>query len=257
MPAVLRSKISISLLSIIVLLIAWEAFGSRGNPLLTSYPSAIFSALQQEISSGELAEAFSQSIGSLSLGYLIAVLIGVPLGLLFGRYRTAEAAGGFYFLGLDAAPLVAFLPLFILWFGLGMAVKVAIVATFSVTPIVINTWAGVRGVPKTMFEVGKAFCASEQFILARIVLPAALPQIMTGLRLGIGRAIVALAVAELFTAINGLGGMLLKRSESYDTAAVFVPAFTFMAIGILMTTLLARLERVVAPWYHATSARSD
>jgi NitT/TauT family transport system permease protein len=193
---------------------------------------------------------------SLTIGYLIAVVIGVPIGILLGRYTTAEAAGGFYFLGLDAAPLVAFIPLYILWFGLGVTVKVAIIVTFAVTPIVINTWMGVRGVPRTLMEVGTAFCASEFFVLRKIVLPSALPSIMTGLRLGVGRAVIALAVAELFTAITGLGGLLIRQSEQYDTSGVFVSALVFMGLGIGITTLLGWLERVIAPWHHATSGRS-
>lgn len=248
-------RFAVSILSVIVLMGVWQFFGQNANPLFSSYPTAIWRSFADSVSSGVLLEALRQSMGTLLLGYLIAVLIGVPIGILLGRYSTAEAAGGFYFLGLDAAPLVAFIPLYILWFGLGVTVKVAVIVTFALTPIVINTWMGVRGVPRTMMEVGKAFCATEFFILRKIVLPAALPSIMTGLRLGVGRAVIALAVAELFTAITGLGGLLIRQSEQYDTAGVFVSALVFMALGIGITTLLGWLERVIAPWHHATSGR--
>lgn len=248
-------RISIGVASVVVVMLAWELLGRDANPMFSSSPSAIWRSLVDMIQSGELGTALGQSLQSLVLGYVLAVVAGVPIGILLGRYKTAEAAGGFYFLGLDAAPLVAFIPLYILWFGLGMPVKVAIIVTFAITPVVINTWIGVRGVSRELTEVATAFCASESFILRRIVLPAALPSIMVGLRLGVGRAVVALAVAELFTAITGLGGLLIQRSEDYDTAGVFVSALIFMGLGIGITLVLGWLERVIAPWNVQASSR--
>ena len=252
-----RHPALLSVLSFVLLMAIWEAAGRGGNPLLTSHPSAIFAAFVGQIANGSLPKAFAQSLQPLVLGYGLAVIVGVPIGVLIGRYWAVRAGAGFYFLGLDATPLVAFLPLFILWFGLHLLVKVVIVFLFSITPIVINTWMGVRGVPATLIEVGRAFVGSESYIVRRIVLPHALPSIITGLRLGMGRAIIAMAVAELFTAITGLGGLVLKRSEDYDTAGTFVPAFVFMAMGIAMNALLGWLERRVAPWHHATSAGGE
>ncbi|MCF8480974.1 MAG: ABC transporter permease [Rhodospirillum sp.] len=243
--------------SVVVLIVVWEILGRGGNPLLSSHPSAIIVAFADSIASGELVEALRESLGALAVGYLLAVLIGVPLGIFFGRYQFAERSLGFYFVGLDSAPLVTFIPLYILWFGLGFGVKVAIIVTFSITPIIINTWMGVRGVPKTLSEVGKAFCASEFFVLRRIMFPSALPSIVTGLRLGVGRAVIALAVAELFTAITGLGGMLLHKSEDYDTAGMFVSMIVFMALGVGITVFIGWLERRAMPWHHAAAGHGD
>jgi len=246
---------AIAFLSVVVVLTLWEVLGREGNPLFSSHPTAIWSSFAGMVESGVLGAALQQSLKSLAVGYVVAVLVGVPIGIALGRYQTAEAAAGFYFLGLDAAPLVAFIPLYILWFGLGTGVKVAIIVTFAVTPIVINTWMGVRNVPREFTEVATAFCANESFVLRRIILPAALPSIMVGLRLGVGRAVIALAVAELFTAITGLGGLLIKRSEDYDTAGVFVAALIFMALGIGITLVLGWLERVIAPWSRTATQR--
>jgi NitT/TauT family transport system permease protein len=232
--------------SFVLLMTIWELAGRGGNPLLTSHPSAVYVALVKQLSSGVLVNALLQSLQPLLIGYGLAVLLGVPIGLVLGRSWLIEKSFGFYFVGLDATPLVAFLPVFILWFGLHVLVKIVIVFLFSITPIVINTWVGVKGVPKTLVEVGKSF-----------VLPHALPSIVVGLRLGIGRAIIAMAVAELFTALSGLGGLLLKRSEDYDTAGMFVPAFVFMAMGIIANYFLAAMERRIAPWHKATSAGNE
>jgi ABC-type nitrate/sulfonate/bicarbonate transport system permease component len=249
-----RRPIVLSIASFVLLMALWEFFGRDANPLLSSYPSAIYRSFINQINNGTLPSAFLQSIQALAIGYAIAVLLGIPIGLLLGRYWAIQAGFGFYFIGLDATPVVAFMPLFILWFGLHLLVKIVLIVLFSITPIVINTWMGVRAVPATLVEVGKAFVGSEAFVMRNIVLPYALPSIMTGLRLGIGRAIIAMTVAELFTAINGLGGLLLKRSEDYDTAGAFVPGFVFMAMGILMVGFVGWLERRIAPWHKATSA---
>jgi len=252
-----RYRWLLAILSFVILMVLWEVGGRGGNPLLTSHPSAVYAAAVKQVQSGALLNAFLQSLQPLALGYGLAVLVGIPLGLVLGRYWAAEASFGFYFVGLDATPLVAFLPVFILWFGLHLTVKVVIVFLFSLTPIVINTWIGVKGVPRTLVEVGQAFVGSESFIMRQIVLPYALPSIIAGLRLGIGRAIIAMAVAELFTALSGLGGLLLKRSEDYDTAGMFVPAFVFMAMGIVATGVLVWLERRIAPWHKATTAGNE
>jgi ABC-type nitrate/sulfonate/bicarbonate transport system permease component len=252
-----RHQTIVSGASFVLLLLIWEATGRGGNLLLTSYPSAVYDALVKQLANGSLQQAFVQSLQPLLIGYGCAVLVGVPIGLFFGRFWPLRAGFGFYFVGLDATPLVAFMPVFILWFGLHVLVKVVIVFLFSITPIVISTWIGVRGVPKTLIEVGQAFVGSESFIMRHIVLPYALPSIIAGMRLGMGRAIIAAAVAELFTALSGLGGLLLKRSEDYDTSGMFVPAFVFMAMGILASWLLAALERRIAPWHKATTAGND
>ena len=115
-------------------------------------------------------------------------------------------------------PLVALVPLLVLWLGLGFAVKAAIVLLMSVFPICINTWLGVAAVPKSLIEVGKSFVAPDRVILRRIVLPATLPYIMAGIRLAVGRAVVAMIIAEFFTAISGLGAIIINSANNFDTA---------------------------------------
>ena len=252
-----RRPLLLSIASFVALMVVWELGGRGGNPLLTSHPSAVYESFLAQVDSGALPRAFIQSLQPLLYGYGLAIVVGIPIGLLLGRYWTAQAGLGFYFVALDATPIIAFLPLFILWFGLHLKVKIVIVFLFSLTPIVINTWMGVKGVPKTLVEVGKAFAGSESYIMRKIVLPHALPSVMTGLRLGIGRAIIAMAVAELFTALTGLGGLLLRRSEDYDTAGMLVPALVFMAMGIVLVGLVSWLERHIAPWHRATSASGE
>src|SRR5471032_3118814 len=151
----------ITLISVSCLLILWEIFGRRVNPVFGSYPSAIALAFWELARSGELWKALFESLQPFFAGYLLAIVLGVPIGLLIGRFRTAEAALGIYVTAGYAMPLVALVPLLILWLGLGFKVKVAVVFLMSLFPICINTWLGVTAVPKTLIEVGKSFVASD------------------------------------------------------------------------------------------------
>ena len=198
----------ITFASVTGLLVLWEILGRDVNPVFGSYPSAIAVAFWELLRSGELWSALADSLQPFFVGYGLAIVIGVPVGLVIGRFRTAEAALGIYVTAGYAMPLVALVPLLILWLGLGFKVKVAVVFLMSLFPICINTWLGVTAVPKTLIEVGKSFVASDVVILRRIILPATLPYIMAGIRLAVGRAVVAMVIAEFFTTISGLGAVI-------------------------------------------------
>jgi len=238
----------ITLASLAVILIVWEILGRQLPAALASYPSAIAQAFWQLLMDGELASAFIASIQPFIAGYLLSALIGIPLGLLLGRDRTVEAALGVYVTAGYAVPLVALVPLFVLWFGLGFLVKVVIIFTMAVFPIIINTWAGVQAVPSALVEVGTAFVASPAAIMRKIIVPATIPHVMTGLRLAIGRAVVGMVVAEFFTAIGGLGGIVIRAGNNYDMAVLFVPIIVLMLLGYGLTVLVGKLERRIAPW---------
>lgn len=243
--------------SILVVLIFWELVGRQMNPIFSSYPTAIIRQFGVQLRSGLLIEALFDSLQPLLLGFLLAAVIGIPVGLLVGRYRVADAALGVYVTAGYAMPLVALIPIFMLWFGLGFTVKVVIVIVMTVFPIVINTRAGVRAVPKAMIEVGTSFMAGEFAIMRKIILPATVPHVMTGLRLGIGRAVIAIVIAEFFTAIGGLGGQIILAGQRFDTAGLFVPVIVLMALGVGLTRLVGWLETKVAPWAAPAGSTQD
>jgi ABC-type nitrate/sulfonate/bicarbonate transport system permease component len=234
--------------SIVVLLAVWEYFGRDINPIFGSYPSAIFTAFLDLVRNGKLGTALLQSVQPFLLGYTLAIVIGVPLGLVIGRFWIAEAALGMLVTGGYAMPLVALVPLLVLWFGLGFAVKAAVIFLMSVFPITINTWLGVKSVPKTLIDVGKSLVASDAVILRRIVLPATLPYIMAGIRLAVGRAVVGMVIAEFFTSISGLGAIIINSANNFDTATMFVPIIVLMVLAVGLNSLIGWFERVVAPW---------
>jgi NitT/TauT family transport system permease protein len=135
-----------------------------------------------------------------------------------------------------------------LWFGLGFEAKLFIVFSTVLFPVMINTITGVKSVPPQFVELGESFGANEQQIFTKIILPSALPYIVTGLRLGVGRGVIAMVVAEFFTAITGLGAMIVKYGNQYDTATMFVPIFVLMLLGIILSTSVQKLENWAAPW---------
>jgi NitT/TauT family transport system permease protein len=245
----------ITLISICCALVLWEIFGRNINPIFGSYPSAIAVAFWQLLVSGQLGAALYSSLRPFATGYVLAIAIGVPLGLIIGRFRVAEAALGIYVTAGYAMPLVALVPLLMLWLGLGFAVKVAVVFLMSLFPITINTWLGVTAVPKTLIEVGKSFVASDLTILRRIIMPATLPYIMAGIRLAVGRAVVAMVIAEFFTTISGLGAVIINSANNFDTATMFVPIIILMVMAISLNAFIGWVEHNVAPWQAEITGR--
>jgi NitT/TauT family transport system permease protein len=255
---VARKRLSrpfITMLSVGIMLLLWEWFGRDINPVFGSYPSAIVEAFWQLSLSGKLWAALAESLQPFIVGYGLAIVVGIPIGLVVGRFRTLDAALGIYITAGYATPLVALVPLLILWLGLGFKVKVAVIFLMSLFPICINTWVGVTAVPKSLIEVGKSFVASDAVILRRIVLPATLPYIMAGIRLAVGRAVVAMVVAEFFTTISGLGAIIINAANNFDTATMFVPIVVLMILAIGLNSLIGYVERRVAPWQAEIAGR--
>jgi ABC-type nitrate/sulfonate/bicarbonate transport system permease component len=259
-PAIVRKagipRWAVTVASLMVIIGGWEIFGRDVNPIFGSYPSAIAIAFWELAQSGRLAAALADSLRPFVLGYVLAIVIGVPLGLVIGRFWVIEAAFGIYITAGYAMPLVALVPLLILWLGLGFAVKVAIVFLMSVFPICINTWLGVAAVSKSLIEVGKSFVASDATILHRIVLPATLPYIVAGIRLAVGRAVVAMVIAEFFTTISGLGSIIINSANNFDTATMFVPIFVLMVLATGLNAFIGAVERRVAPWQAEIAGRN-
>jgi NitT/TauT family transport system permease protein len=247
----------ITVASLTAVLLLWQYFGQFIDPVFGSYPTQIAAAFVELARSGKLCTALLESLRPFVVGYGLAIALGVPLGLVIGRFRVLEAALGIYVTAGYAMPLVALVPLLVLWLGLGFAVKAAIVFLMSLFPICINTWLGVNAVPKTLIEVGKSFVAPNSVILRRIILPATLPYIMAGIRLAVGRAVVAMVIAEFFTSISGLGAIIITSANNFDTATTFVPIIIIMLMAVALNFLIGLVERWVAPWQAEITGRDQ
>lgn len=230
-----------------VILISWQVIGQK-DPLFTSYPTAVAAAAWDEITTGTIFTAIGQSFEILALGLLAGVVIGVVAGLIIGRYSLVASSVEWVISALNATPLLAIIPLLIVWFGLGLESKVVTVFVLTVFSMLLNTAAGVHEVDQSVLDVGRAYVASEGQVFRKIILPSSVPFIMTGLRISIGRALIGTVAAEFFTGISGLGGMIQKYGSAYQTDYMLVPVLVLMLIGVLLTGLARWLENIAAPW---------
>jgi NitT/TauT family transport system permease protein len=149
---------------------------------------------------------------------------------------------------LYATPTVALIPLIMLWFGFGFWAKVVIVFLSCFFAIVINTYAGVRDVSRTSVDVVRAYGATDRQIMTKVILPSSVPFVMAGIRVAVGRGVIGVVVAEFFTALTGLGALIIVFSNAFATAKVFVPVFVLSALGVGLTSIARRVERWLAPW---------
>ncbi len=234
--------------STILVLLLWEVFGRQVNPLFLSYPSAIARAGLKLLETGELQR---QAIGSLqvfAVGLSGALVLGILIGLLMGRYRLAEYLLDPYVYALDATPRVALIPLLLLWFGLGNSSKVAIVFLSALFPVLMNTFSGVRTVSAHLVDIGRAYGAGERKLFTKIIVPAALPFIMGGIRLAVGRALIGIITAEMFTAVTGMGALLVRYSSALATDKFFVPVIFLALLGVGLSSGVDKLQQHWAPW---------
>lgn len=238
----------IRLLSLLVVLTAWEIYGRSVNPILFTYPTAIAAAFIELVAKGELQRFLLQSLEVFAYGFALAVVVGIPLGIFLARSATLSLALEPYLHALYSTPTVAFIPLIVLWFGFRVPAKVVIVFLFMVFPVLINTQQGVKNLNRDLLEVARSFCSSERRLWSDLIIPSALPFILAGVNLAIGRGLVGMIVAEFFTSVAGLGYMIVQYANSFETAKLFVPIVVLMALGVILIGLIKVIERKVAPW---------
>ncbi len=231
---------------------AWETGSRLGwlDPLFASSPSLIVEKLVSMIADGSLWPHVLASANIAALGFGLSILVGVPVGLAMGRSKMIRATIEPFTTALNASPQVAFLPLLIIWLGIGIASKVALVFLGSVIIMVVNTEAGVMQVDRRLVETARSFMANERQVMLKIVLPSALPYIIAGMRLGVGRTLVMVVVAEIYAATKGLGYLIFQAGGLYDTAQVFVGVVILASAGMLLNAFLRWLEKRLAPWQH-------
>ncbi len=246
--------IAIRLASLTAALGIWQIFGARVDQSLFTTPSAIAVAAADMIKSGELWHYLWPSLVVLAIGLTLASVIGIAVGLLLGRFWVLDVAFGGYITFLYSIPSVALVPLIVLWAGFETTAKVIILFLFAFFPMAINTHQGVKNVDAKLIEVGRAFRASERQLWTNIVLPGALPFIVTGLRLAVGRGLIGMVLADLYTAISGIGYLIVRTASTYEVDKMFVPIVTLGLLGVTLTALLRVLELHVAPWT-ASAAR--
>ena len=247
-------NLAIRLASLATALPLWEIAAWNVDPILFTSPTKVAVAAYKMVLSGELWTYLWPSLVVLGIGFSLAVAAGIGIGLMLARFWVLDIALNVYITFLYSIPSVALVPLIVLWAGFETTAKVIILFLFAFFPMVINTYQGVKSVDPKLLEVGRAFRCSEGQLWANIVLPASLPFIVTGLRLALGRGLIGMVLADLYTAISGIGYLIVRTASTYQVDKMFVPIVTLGLLGVTLTALLRVAERYVAPW---TAASQD
>jgi ABC-type nitrate/sulfonate/bicarbonate transport system permease component len=237
--------------AVVLFLTAWELVGNvfgMINPMFMSAPSLIWKAAVQLFASGEIWNDLYVSGIEFGWGYLLSVIVGVPFGIATGWYKKMAYIFDPFINAMNATPRVALLPLVIIWLGIGILSKVGIIFLGAVFPILINSRDGVKTTPYNLLTAARSFGATEWQIFKSVVLPSTVPFILTGLRLGVGRALIGVMVGELYAATAGIGFMITVAGATFQTDKVFVGVLVFAITGMISMELLTKLESRFDKW---------
>jgi NitT/TauT family transport system permease protein len=249
-PSLFRARGAIGLVSLATGLLLWELVSRLfiANKLFLAAPSQIALALATMTTSGTLGHHMAVSASEFAVGYVIASLLGIAIGLAMASSDGAKQALQPWVSGFYATPTVALAPLFILWVGIGIWSKVLVVITLVVFPVIINTEAGLRTTSPRLIETVRSFGATPAQIFRKVSLPSAMPFIMAGLKLGIGRGLIGVVVAELFGSRAGLGQLISQSAETFNMPNLFAGVVILAGAGIALTAGFSLLEQKLFPW---------
>jgi NitT/TauT family transport system permease protein len=238
------------ILSVLGGLLLWE-FVSRflvANALFLAAPTQIFAAIAALAKSGELWRHMGISAAEFALGYVIASVLGVIIGFAMAESATMKRVLQPWISGLYATPTIALAPLFILWLGIGIWSKVLVVIFLVLFPVTINTEAGLRTTSERLIEMLRSFGATPRQIFFKVSLPSAMPFILAGLKLGIGRGLIGVVVAELFGSRAGLGRLISQSADAFNMPELFAGVVVLAFAGIVLTAGFTWLEGKLVPW---------
>jgi NitT/TauT family transport system permease protein len=250
MWAALKRNQLAGLLSVVGGLLLWEVVSRVliANALFLAAPSQIVQAIYALTVSGEMGRHIAASGAEFVIGYVIASLIGIAFG--FGMANSARFRQALqpWISGFYATPTIALAPLFILWLGIGIWSKVLVVITLVLFPVTINTEAGLRQTSDRLIEMLRSFGASGRQIFLKVSLPSAVPFILAGLKIGIGRGLIGVVVAELFGSRAGLGRLISQSADTFNMPELFAGVIVLAVAGITMTAGFSWLETKLVPW---------
>ena len=237
--------------AVALFLTVWELVGNTFqliNPLFMSAPSLIFGAAVELFGSGEIWNDLYVSGTEFFWGFTLAVLFGIPFGIMSGWYKRFYYTTEPFVASLYATPRVSLLPLIIIWVGIGIMSKVVIIFLAAIFPVLINTRDGVKTTPQNLLNAAKSFGASQGQMFRTVVLPSTIPFIISGLRLAVGRALIGVFVGELYAATAGIGFMITVAGATFQTDKVFVGVLIFALSGIICMNAIGKFEMRFNKW---------
>lgn len=242
-------KLVLSSITLLAALGLWEWLPSAGwvDPFFTSSPSRILHAAAWLFSHG-LWHDIAVSLSEFALGLLLAILLGVAVGVLLGWYRVLDAMFEPFVTMFNAMPRVALLPLIIMWVGIGIASKIVAVFLGAFFPIVITVMTGVRTVDPNLLKCARSFCATDRQIFRTLVLPTCIPYLFAGLQIGVGRGLVGVVIGEMLASQAGVGHVINKASSLFQTDRMFVGVILLTGFGYLLTGALKLIGNHFDTW---------
>lgn len=255
-PRLSLSRVPMSLISLVTAAVAWEVGGRIADVPFFPPLTMVVSTLGDMITSGLIFGNLLISLGNLVLGFGISLVVGIVVGTAMGRYRRVNAALGVYVYALLTAPSLVFAPIFFSIFGAGQGAIVAVVFMYSAFIMIINTASAVENVNPSLSEMGRSYGANEWQLVTRIILPAALPTIFAGVRLGMGRAVTGMINGEMFIAVTGLGRIVTQAGKSFDGAAVLAILVVIIAVALAAVTVVQIVDNRLTSWVPSTSKES-
>jgi ABC-type nitrate/sulfonate/bicarbonate transport system permease component len=240
----------IAVLSVLAFLVLWEWVTASGHikPLFISSPTRIAAATARIVGSGEIWPHLRVSLSEFGLGFGLAIVLGVPVGILVGWYRWAFAASNPFISGINATPREALMPLIVIWLGIAIWSKVALVFLGAVFPILFNMMTAMHTLDDSLLRVARSFGAKDRQIFRTIALPSSIPFLISGLRIGAGRGLVGIVLGELYAANAGIGYLIAIYGSTFQTDKLFVAVLFITTMGISLDLVLRRLERRFEAW---------
>jgi ABC-type nitrate/sulfonate/bicarbonate transport system permease component len=234
-------------------LVLWEVLPhivamKEGTKLFFATPSQVAVTLWRMFADGTIWSPLGVSATGFALGLGMAIAVALPLGVMLGRSETLNAMFDPFVTAFNATPRLVFLPLVLLWFGLGLWSKVVIVFVGALFPVLINTYEGVRNADRLLINVVRAFGANEWDVARLVVVPNSLPYIIAGIRLAIGRAVLGVVVSEFFGSNEGIGVIMVQAASQYRVDVVFAGIILFTALSLAMTALVKLIESRLGRW---------
>lgn len=244
----LQPYVYLPIVFLVVFLLAWEIYGRGTNPLLFAPPTEVAKAAAELISTGVLQEALVTTLTTLAVGLVLAIVTGLLFGIALGRYPKLAEVVEPYIDGIYATPRVVLSPLVILWFGIGFAGRVFIIWIGTVIPLILATAIGVRHARPDLIEVGRSFQASERDLIRHVILPGAVPYVLAGLRIAMGRALIGVVIAEMFLDLTGVGGLIREAAARFRVPEVLTGVLVFSLLGTTLIGFVSLLERRFQGW---------
>jgi ABC-type nitrate/sulfonate/bicarbonate transport system permease component len=243
-----RERLWIGATAVLTFLLLWETAMPLGLVKVAdiSRPSLVVKAIIQLASSGEVWEPLLISLKEFFVGFVIALIVGIPLGIVLGRYRFFSMLLDPLLMALYTMPYLAIMPLLVVWFGVGFGATIAVVFLGSVFPILINTAVGMREVDPVWVRAVRAFGGSEWHVFRKVLLPGSVPPMMTGIRLGVGRGLLGMVVSEMYASTEGIGGLIGLYGNSFRTNELIALIAVVSVLGFAFVEIMRRLEERVS-----------